>query len=87
MKVLYKPFGMLFGVLGGLVGSSVFSWLWQRIGRSDEAPKATSAGHGWGEVLLAATIQGAIFGVVKAAVDRAGATAYRKATGVWPGEE
>ena len=35
-------------------------------------------------MLLAATIQGAIFGVVKAAVDRGGATGYRKVTGEWP---
>ncbi|MGW4395080.1 DUF4235 domain-containing protein [Amycolatopsis nivea] len=31
-------------------------------------------------------MQGAIFGVVKAAVDRGGATGYKKLTGQWPGD-
>ena len=87
MRLLYKPFGMLFGVLGGLVGSAVFTWLWKRLGHDEAAPAATSASHSWREVLTAALLQGAIFGVVKAAVDRAGAVAYQKATGTWPGKE
>ena len=39
------------------------------------------------EVLLAAALQGAIFGLVKAAVDRGAAEGTRKVTGAWPGEE
>jgi hypothetical protein len=38
-------------------------------------------------MLLAATMQGAIFAVVKAAVDRSAAEGTRKLTGVWPGDE
>ncbi|MGH3154962.1 MAG: DUF4235 domain-containing protein [Streptosporangiaceae bacterium] len=34
----------------------------------------------------AADLQGAIFAVVKAAVDRAAATGTEKLTGVWPGD-
>ena len=30
--------------------------------------------------------QGAIFGLVKAAVDRGGAQGFQKLTGVWPGD-
>ena len=36
---------------------------------------------------MAATLQGAIFAVVKAAVDRGAAAGTRKLTGVWPGDE
>jgi hypothetical protein len=36
-------------------------------------------------VLLAATVQGAIFAGIKAAVDRAGAATVRRLTGTWPG--
>ena len=43
--------------------------------------------RGWGEVLVAATVQGAIFALVKAAVDRATAEGTRKLTGVWPGDD
>jgi hypothetical protein len=36
-------------------------------------------------MLVAATLQGAIFALVKAAVDRVAAECTRKLTGVWPG--
>ncbi|MFF4449785.1 DUF4235 domain-containing protein [Streptomyces sp. NPDC001502] len=35
--------------------------------------------------MLAAAIQGAVFAVVKASVDRSGASAIRRLTGTWPG--
>jgi hypothetical protein len=50
-----------------------------------DAPKATDARKGWGEVIAAATVKGAAFGGVKAAVDRAGATGFQRVTGAWPG--
>jgi hypothetical protein len=31
-------------------------------------------------------MQGAVFGGVKALIDRAGATGFARLTGVWPGE-
>jgi hypothetical protein len=86
VKLLYKPLGLLFGVLGGLAGGAIFKRIWKWTSGQDEPPKATEEDYGWREVLIAAAVQGAIFGLVKAAVDRAGATAYRKATGTWPGD-
>jgi Protein of unknown function (DUF4235) len=60
----------------------------RKLGRyEDDAPKATDADRSWREVLLAATLQGAIFGLVKAAVDRGTAEGTCKVTGVSPGEE
>ncbi|MBO0807876.1 MAG: DUF4235 domain-containing protein [Actinobacteria bacterium] len=82
MKVLYKPVSVLRGVLAG----AVFKRVWKVTAGEDEAPKATAARRGWREVLLAAAIQGAIFALVKAAVDRGAAEATRKVTGTWPGE-
>jgi hypothetical protein len=87
VKVLYKPFGLLFSVLGGLVASAVFSRLWRLVTGEDEAPKSTEQQRTWREVLIAATAQGAVFGLVKAAIDRGGAVGFRKATGEWPGDE
>jgi len=83
-KLLYKPLGMLFSVLGGLAASALFKRVWRAATGDDEAPRATDKDFGWTEVLIAATVQGAIFGVVKAAIDRGGATGYRKLTGRWP---
>jgi len=47
-KVLYKPFGLLFSVLGGIVAGSIFKRIWGAAGNEEEAPKATDATKGWG---------------------------------------
>jgi hypothetical protein len=87
LKMLYKPFGLLFSVMGGLVASAIFGRLWRLITGEDEAPRATEQGRTWREVLIAATAQGAVFGLVKAAIDRGGAAGFRKATGEWPSDD
>jgi hypothetical protein len=51
---------------------------------ADDAPRATDAERGWAEILAAAALQGAIFALVRAAVERAGATGVRRVTGYWP---
>jgi Protein of unknown function (DUF4235) len=87
IKLLYKPVGMLVSVLGGMLAGAIFKQVWKITAREDDAPKATDARRGWRGILLAAALQGAIFALVKAAVDRAAAEGARKLTGVWPGDE
>ena len=87
MKLLYKPFGLLFGVLGGVLASMVFRRVWMAVADEEDAPDATDRTRGWGEIVLGAAVQGALFGAVKALIDRAGATGFAKATGSWPGDE
>jgi hypothetical protein len=84
-KLLYKPFSLVFSVAGGVLAGLLFKQLWKVIAGEDDAPEATSQDYGWGEVLAAAALQGAVFAVVKAAVDRGGAEGVRKLTGSWPG--
>ncbi|QGZ52370.1 MULTISPECIES: DUF4235 domain-containing protein [Streptomyces] len=84
-KIMYKPVGFLTGAAAGMVAAAVFRQAWKLLGHEDEAPDATDEDRSWREILLAAAVQGAIFAAVKAAVDRSGATAVRKATGTWPG--
>jgi hypothetical protein len=86
-KVLYKPVGVLVSVLGGVLAGTIFKQVWKVAFSEDDASRATDAGRSWREVLLAAALQGAIFGLVKAAVDRGAAEGTRKVTGVWPGKE
>ncbi|WP_158890456.1 DUF4235 domain-containing protein [Amycolatopsis anabasis] len=83
-KALYKPLGMVVSALGGFAASMLFKQVWKRATGNEDAPRATDRDYSWRQVLLAATVQGAIFGAVKAAVDRASAAGYRKATGKWP---
>lgn len=84
-KVAYKPVSLLLGVAGGALAGFAFGQVWKAVGSGNEAPQATEEDRGWGEVLLAATLRGAVFALVKASVDRGGATAARKLTGTWPG--
>ncbi|GAA2326597.1 DUF4235 domain-containing protein [Dactylosporangium salmoneum] len=84
-RLAYKPVGLLLGAGAGLVAGALFKQAWRLAGHDDDAPDATDEDRGWGEVLAAAALQGAIFALVEAAVDRAGAVAVRRATGHWPG--
>ena len=83
-KVAYKPVGLLLGAASGLVAGAVFKQVWKRVGHDDDAPNATDEGRDWSEILVAAALQGAIFALVKAAVDRGAATGVRRLTGKWP---
>ena len=85
MKLLYKPFGLVASVLGGLLAGAVFKRIWRGLANEDEAPQAKDRDRTWHEVIAAAAIQGALFAAVKALIDRAGASGYAKLTGVWPG--
>ena len=83
-KFAYKPVGLLLGIGAGVVAGFVFKEVWKLASGDDDAPNATDEDRGWGEVLAAAALQGAIFALVKAAVDRGGATGVRRLTGKWP---
>ncbi|SNY59951.1 DUF4235 domain-containing protein [Paractinoplanes atraurantiacus] len=83
-KLAYKPVGILLGIGAGAVAGFVFKEVWKVASGDDDAPNATDEDRGWGEILAAAALQGAIFALVKAAVDRGGAAGVRKLTGQWP---
>ncbi|MEU6405035.1 DUF4235 domain-containing protein [Streptomyces sp. NPDC046985] len=87
LPVVYQPVGFLLGWVGGALAGKAFQATWKAIRHEDDAPDALDADRGWGEILLAAAVQGAIFAVVRSAVDRAGATAIERSTGVWPAKD
>ncbi|MCZ4076405.1 DUF4235 domain-containing protein [Rhodococcus sp. H36-A4] len=77
-KTMYKPLSLAMSVLGGVVAGMVFKQVWKRIGDDDDkAPDPKDLGRSAREVLIAAAVHGAVFGLVKAAIDRAGAHGYR----------
>ncbi|CAM5609346.1 DUF4235 domain-containing protein [Streptomyces avidinii] len=83
--IAYKPVGLALGAVGGALAALVFKQVWRLVEGADDAPDATDEDRSWREILMAAALQGAIFAVVKAAVDRSGAVATRRVTGTWPG--
>jgi len=84
-KIAYKPVGLALGAVSGMAAGAAFKQAWKVLRHDTDAPDATDEERSWGDVLLAATLQGAIFAAVKAAVDRAGAATTRRLTGTWPG--
>lgn len=85
-KLIYKPFGLIVSVIAGLVAGAIFKRAWKAVAHEDDTPDAKDEDKGWGEVVAAAAAQGAVFGGVKAAMDRAGATGFAWLTGAWPGD-
>ncbi|MFF4416195.1 DUF4235 domain-containing protein [Streptosporangium sp. NPDC001559] len=80
-RIVSRGAGVVSGMLGGAVAGVVFKQVWKLFAGTEEAPQATSDEYGWGEVLAAAAIQGAIFGVVKAAIDRSATRSVHRAIG------
>lgn len=86
MKILYKPFALIAGVISARIGKSVFKKLWAKID-DKQPPDPTTADASLPKVLGAATLEAATMAGVAAAVDRGSARVFHYFTGVWPGEE
>jgi hypothetical protein len=86
MKVLYRPIGLVLGLLAGLAGKRIFDFAWTKIDDEDP-PKGTTQQAPWGKVLAAAALQGVIFKTTRVVVDRYGAKGWTYLTGSWPGEK
>ncbi|MFC8343045.1 DUF4235 domain-containing protein [Streptomyces sp. NPDC057280] len=84
LPLAYKPLGFVLGWSSGALAGIAFQKTWKVIRHEDNAPDALDRDRTWGEILFAAAVQGAIFAVVRSAVDRTGAKAIERSTGVWP---
>lgn len=86
-KILYRPVGVVSSVIGGLVASLLFKQVWKRVSPTDgdDPPGPLQSEYPFKEILLAAVLQGAIYAVVKAVIQRQGAKGFQRATGEWPG--
>jgi Protein of unknown function (DUF4235) len=80
-KALYTPLQIATSVAGGLLAGKVFTEIWQRLSPSDtEPPDPKDLDRPARQAITAAALQGLVFGLVRAAVDRAGAHGYRAVT-------
>ncbi|GHK05262.1 DUF4235 domain-containing protein [Streptomyces sp. NPDC003753] len=85
LPLVYRPVGFALGWASGALAGYAFQATWKAIRHEDDAPDALDRDRGWGEVLLAAALQGALFAVARSLADRTGAKAIERSTGVWPG--
>src|SRR5919198_524857 len=58
MKLIYKPFGIVFGIVAGLLSKKLFEAVWG-IFDKEEPPKPTTRETTWPKVLGAAVVEGA----------------------------
>jgi len=86
MKILYKPFAIVVGLLAGILSKKAFERIWGAF--ADEDPSDPDDRDAtWTEVIVAAAVGGAIIRVVQALVRRGGAVGFERATGFWPGDD
>jgi hypothetical protein len=64
-----RPISAALGLAGGLIAGALFKRTWKLVAGQDDTPDAGDLDRGWAEILIAATIQGAIAGAVKAALN------------------
>ncbi|WP_079166749.1 DUF4235 domain-containing protein [Streptomyces oceani] len=82
---MYKLFQTGLSLGSGMLAGALFKKLWKAapVG-GDTAPAPTDEERRLREILLAAAVQGAVTGLVRAATSRGGAVGVRRATGSWP---
>jgi len=78
--MLYKPLALAASVGGGVLAGAVFQQVWKRVGQNRPKPEPQDLSQSTRDVLIAAALQGLIFGMVKAGVDRATAKSFSKVT-------
>lgn len=83
--LIYKPFGIVLGVIAGLLGKRLFDFAWTKVDDS-EPPTGTTLRASWGKIIGAAALQGVIFKVTRVVIDRYGALGWHYLTGNWPGK-
>jgi hypothetical protein len=86
MKFLYKPFGIIAGVIGAKIGQNVFKSVWAKVDQS-EPPRPTEQEASLGKVVAASALEAATLAGVGAAVDRLGMRWFHYLTGIWPGDK
>lgn len=86
MRLIYKPIGIVLGIVAGLLGKRLFDFVWEKVD-DQEPPKATTQQTTVAKLVAASAIQGVIFRVTRVLVDRAGAQGWFRLTGAWPGEK
>ena len=87
LPLVYKPVGLVLGLVSGALAGRAFRAAWKAVRHEDHAPDPLDRDRGWAEILLAAALQGALFAVARSAADRTGAKAIERSTGIWPAKD
>jgi hypothetical protein len=85
MNLLFRPVGIVLGILGGMVAQKIFDFVWSKVD-DEEAPDPQFREQNWVKFVVAMVVQGAIFRIIRGLVDHHSRRAFETLTGTWPGE-
>lgn len=86
MKLIYKPFALIFALVAARIGKSAFKAIWSAIDDADP-PRPSAPSASFPKVIGAAALEAVTMSSIAAAADRASAQAFYHLTGAWPGED
>ena len=86
MKLLFAPVSIVSGLIAGLLGRKVYARIWALVDK-EEPPKPEHRRVSWPKLVGALALEGAVFRLVKGAVDHGSREGFAKLTGKWPGKE
>ncbi|MEO3794476.1 DUF4235 domain-containing protein [Nonomuraea sp. B10E15] len=78
MHPVQKATSLGMGVLSGALATLLFRRMWKLAAGEDDSPDAEDLERDLTEILVAAALQGALFGLIKAMVHRASAKTFRR---------
>jgi hypothetical protein len=83
-KLIYQPFGIVAGLIGGKLGRKLFETLWSKVDRNERPPSPRKGDADWRKAVAGAALEAAAYAGAKAAADRATAKSFHHLTGLWP---
>jgi hypothetical protein len=86
MTLIFRPVGIIAGLLAGIVGRKVFELIWSAID-DERAPEPKHREVALGKLVAALVLEGAIFRALRGLADHAARHGFAQLTGEWPGEE
>jgi hypothetical protein len=86
MNLVFKPVGIISGLLAGLVGKKIFEFIWGVID-DEHAPEPKYREIPLAKLVAALFLEGAIFRVLRGLADHGARHGFTRLTGEWPGEE
>lgn len=85
MSLLFKPFGLIAGLIASRLAASIFDRVWKRVD-GHGVPDPDVREDPGGRAIAAATLQAGIFAATSAATSRYGMHVFEHLFGRWPGK-
>lgn len=85
MKLLFKPFGLIVGLIASRAAAAIFDRVWNRVDGHD-VPDPDIREDPGGRAVAAAALQAGIFAGTSAAASRYGMHVFEHLFGRWPGK-